>query len=350
MTAGVPPREALAGRYRLDELIGAGGVARVYRAFDQRLDRYVAVKLFQPALDAVARRRFVHEARVLGALNHPGLVRLFDVGVDEGRAYLVMELIDGPTLLDMVSQEPLPSIAVARLGAKLADALAYVHASGVVHRDIKPSNILIDADQEPRLADFGFASALDATRVSPTGQIVGTAAYLAPEQVRGEHVDTEADIYALGLVLLECLTGELEYEGPRVEAALARLSRPPRIPTVLPAPLAATLVAMTRSVPRERPTAAVCAARLTDVAARLATRHGVASLRQLRRRRAAAAVALAALAVAGVLLARSHWQEPAYVQQHAEQPVTSTEAPQPELPYVPLPMTTLRGTGAAGGR
>ena len=125
-----------------------------------------------------------------------------------------------------------------RIGARLADALAHVHAGGIIHRDLKPANVLLGADGRPRLADFGIARALDGTAVTGTGYVVGTAAYLAPEQVRGEWVGPAADVYALGLVLLEALTGRREYPGALVESATARLHRPPGIPEHLPSPCA----------------------------------------------------------------------------------------------------------------
>lgn len=319
----------LAGRYRIGALLGEGGVARVYRAMDRQLNRMVAVKVFRPSMDEIGRRRFDQEAQVLAALRHPGLVKLFDAGTDDGRAFLVMDLIDGPTLLDVLCDQPLTPIAVARLGTRLAEALAYVHAKGVVHRDVKPSNILLDIDELPHLADFGFARAVDVTGVSPTGQIVGTAAYLAPEQVRGQSVAAAADVYALGLVLLECLTGELEYEGPRVEAALARLSRQPRIPANLPAPLAAALVSMTRLEPGDRPTARACATMLAQVTERLATRNGVLSVSQLRQRRTAAVVAVAALGVTALLLSSPRSPSPPGSQPHADQPPVSSTMTSP---------------------
>ena len=149
-----------------------------------------------------------------------------------------------------------------RIGARLADALAHVHASGIIHRDLKPANVLLGADGRPRLADFGIARALDGTAVTGTGYVVGTAAYLAPEQVRGEWVGPAADVYALGLVLLEALTGRREYPGALVESATARLHRPPGIPESLPSCLRTALHAMTALEPAVRPTASEVAALL----------------------------------------------------------------------------------------
>ncbi|WP_329791427.1 serine/threonine-protein kinase [Lentzea sp. DG1S-22] len=249
----------LAGRYRLLDAVGAGGMAEVYRAEDTVLGREVAVKVFRPGWDDTARRRFESEVRTLAGLSHPGLVPVHDAGTGDGTPFLVMRLLEGRTLRTEIADGPLSPQRVRRLGAELAEALAYVHAQGVVHRDVKPSNILLDDLDRPYLADFGLARLPGATRLTRTDQMVGTAAYLAPEQVRGADVDHPVDIYALGLVLLECLTGHREYPGGEVEAAVARLHRSPAIPEHLPADLAGLLSSMTASDPDQRPTAADCA-------------------------------------------------------------------------------------------
>ena len=249
----------LAGRYRLLDAVGAGGMAEVYRAEDTVLGREVAVKVFRPGWDDTAKRRFEAEVRTLAGLSHPGLVPVHDAGTGDDTPFLVMRLLEGRTLRAEIDDGPLPVQRVRRLGAELAEALAYVHARGVVHRDVKPSNILLDDLNRPYLADFGLARLPGATRLTRTDQMVGTAAYLAPEQVRGADVDHPVDIYALGLVLLECLTGHREYPGGEVEAAVARLHRSPAIPEHLPADLADLLSSMTASDPGQRPTAADCA-------------------------------------------------------------------------------------------
>ncbi|WP_436499044.1 serine/threonine-protein kinase [Actinokineospora sp. HUAS TT18] len=248
----------LASRYRLDDLIGAGGMAEVYRACDKRLGRAVAIKILRDTADETD-RRFHNEVEALACLVHPGLVRVYDAGTDGAHSFMVLQLVEGSTLRDRILDGPLPIGEVRALGACLADTLAYVHANGVVHRDIKPSNILLDADHAPYLTDFGLAHVPSATRITNTGELVGTAAYLAPEQVRGEEIDFPVDIYALGLVLLECLTGQREYEGNQVESAVARLHRPPVIPDDLPADLARLLALMTDLVPYRRPSAEECA-------------------------------------------------------------------------------------------
>ncbi|MFD3571924.1 protein kinase [Streptomyces sp. NPDC058667] len=254
----------VAGRYRLDELLGRGGAADVYEALDMRLRRPVAVKVFRPEGEAQAEERFTDEGRLLAQLQHPGLVTLYDSGQEEdGRPFLVMQLIRGTTLSRRIAVAPMTPAEVARIGCALASALAHVHAAGVVHRDVKPSNILLDETGAPHLTDFGISRLLDTTTHTATGVLLGTAAYMAPEQVRGRGVGPAADIYSLGLVLLESLKGELEYGGAPLEAAVARLHRPPVIPPGLPADLVELLEAMTDPDERSRPDAHACLSALS---------------------------------------------------------------------------------------
>jgi serine/threonine protein kinase len=258
----VPPTNSddlLADRYRLDGILGSGGMSEVHRAWDTRLRRFVAIKLFRLGTDAVARRRFDNEIRTLAGLSHPGLVSVYDAGASDRTAFVVLQLVNGRTLHERIGRGPMSPAETRLLGARLADALAYVHSLGVVHRDVKPSNILLDSRGTAYLADFGLARLSTATHLTKTGQMVGTAAYLAPEQVRGDEVTGPADIYALGLVLLECLTGQQEYQGTEVEVAVARLHRPPLIPRDLPDDLVRLLSLMTSLTPRRRPSAEECA-------------------------------------------------------------------------------------------
>ncbi|MCD2193861.1 serine/threonine protein kinase [Actinomycetospora endophytica] len=195
------------------------------------------------------------EVLTLAALSHPGLVTVYDVGDDHGRAYFVMQLIEGDTLAQRIRRGPLPLGDVIALGAALADALGYVHRRGVVHRDVKPGNVLLDGDGRAHLSDFGIAAVRDAAPVTAAGMVIGTASYLSPEQVRGEAVTPAVDIYALGLVLIECLTGRREYPGNALEAAVARLHRRPVVPIGLPESLRSLLIAMTADDPTSRPDA-----------------------------------------------------------------------------------------------
>jgi eukaryotic-like serine/threonine-protein kinase len=250
------------GRYRLGSELGSGGMATVHRAWDTRLERAVAVKLYRPSDDRAEHRRFHDEARTLAGLSHPGLVTVYDSGIGEDGPYLVMRLVEGGTLRRRIVDGPMPPHEVRGLGTRLADALAAVHAGGVVHRDVKPSNVLLDGAGAPHLADFGVSLTAGAARLTATGQFLGTAAYLAPEQALGRPVGPPVDVYALGLVLLECLTGRTEYTGTDVEAVVARLYRAPCVPADVPADLAALITAMTDLDPAARPTAAGCAAAL----------------------------------------------------------------------------------------
>jgi hypothetical protein len=227
----------LADRYELEEPIASGGVAIVWRAFDEVLSRSVAVKLLHPhlATDETTVERFRLESINAARLSHPNVVAIYDTGRERDLVYLVMEFIDGPSLRDVLrDQGPLEPGVVAALGEQVAKALGEAHSHGVVHRDVKPANILLTQDGVAKVTDFGIAKALagnQATLTNP-GTVVGTAAYVAPEQLEGRNVDVRADVYALGVVLYECLTGQPAFSGdtPTATAAL-RLTQelmPPR--------------------------------------------------------------------------------------------------------------------------
>ena len=254
----------LADRYELHDIVGRGGMADVYRATDRVLSRQVAVKVLrETAGDETDRLRFTAEARTLAGLNHLGLVMVLDAGITAEQPFLVMELVEGSTLAQLCSRGPVDAERVRGVGAMVADALAYAHAQGVIHRDVKPGNVLLGTDNRTKLADFGIARLIgDTVRHTQTGHAIGTAAYLAPEQVRGDELTTAADVYALGLVLLEALTGERAYPGTPTESALARLSRAPHVPTDLPDDWPALITAMTALEPTGRPTAAEVADQL----------------------------------------------------------------------------------------
>ncbi len=271
-----PDAEHPRQRYDFREHIGSGGMADVYRARDTELGRDVAVKVFRADDDTVADlQRREREIRLLSRLNHPGLVGIHDAGVlmHEGvpRRYVVMEYIDGRSLAHRLARGPMTHRHVADIGAQMADALSYVHGHAIVHRDVKPENILVSEAPAlgytltAKLADFGVAQFIDGSRLTSDGAIMGTAAYISPEQARGEVIGAASDVYSLGLVLLEALRGEREYTGSAIEAALARLHRPPSIPDDLPDEWQQLLAAMTADEPEARPTAHDVAATMRDI-------------------------------------------------------------------------------------
>ncbi|MBW3658053.1 MAG: protein kinase [Actinobacteria bacterium] len=246
----------LADRYQLEEPIASGGAAIVWRAFDDVLSRSVAIKLLHPhlATDPTTVERFRLESINAARLSHPNVVAIYDTGQEVDVVYLVMEFVDGPSLRDVLREMgQLEPQVVAALGEQVAKALGEAHAQGVVHRDVKPANILLTGDGVAKVTDFGIAKALSgnqATLTSP-GTVVGTAAYVAPEQLEGGKVDARADVYALGVVLYECLTGQPAFSGDTPTAtAAARLTQeltPPRqIRADVPRSLDEVLVRATR--------------------------------------------------------------------------------------------------------
>lgn len=251
-------------------------MASVYEATDVALGRSVALKLFRvDAADPAETERQKGEVAVLARLNHFALVTLYDAGTaaidGEQRTYIVMEFIDGPDLRSRIAAGRLPASEVAELGADLSEALHYVHARGIIHRDIKPANVLLAPSDFPgrtshaKLADFGIARLLDDTRLTATGALLGTASYLSPEQALGETIGGPSDVYSLGLVLLECLTGERAFPGTAIESAMARLQRQPEIPASLGPEWSSALDQMLRRDPAERLAPGDAAVRLRDL-------------------------------------------------------------------------------------
>ena len=208
----------LAGRYRLLELVGAGGMGMVYRAHDEQLDLPVAVKVLRPGLVRDVQRlgRFKQELVLARQVSHPNVVRTHDIGSDGETVFLTMDFVPGRSLDDWLAEEGKlsPERAVA-IGRQIASALAAAHEAGVVHRDLKPANVLVEESGRTAIADFGIARSLAATGSGPTlpGTVMGTPDYLSPEQARGEEVDGRADLFALGLILYEMLTGALPFAG-----------------------------------------------------------------------------------------------------------------------------------------
>ena len=254
------------GRYRIVDLIGRGGMAAVYRATDETLGRPVALKLFAAdGSETSELERETSEIRLLASLNHHALVTLFDANVavvgNNEQAYLVMELVEGPTLRARIDEGPISPGDIAHMTVDLAEALHVVHARLVVHRDIKPANILlattISAERgfRVKLADFGIAYLADSTRLTTPGTLIGTAAYVSPEQAQGATPGPPSDIYSLGLVLLEALTGQRAFPGSMIESLSARLMRAPQIPDELGPQWKSLLTRMTAMDAADRPSA-----------------------------------------------------------------------------------------------
>ena len=221
----------LGERYLLEERIARGGMAAVWRAHDEKLARTVAIKVLHRHLAESDdfRERFRREAISAAKLSHPGIVGVYDTGADGPWVYLVMEYVEGSTLADVMDEAgPLEPGQVARIGAQVATALATAAAFGLVHRDVKPGNILIDTDGQAKVTDFGIAKADAESDLTRTGTVLGTAAYLAPEQIRGRELDHRADQYALGCMLYEALTGRKPFSGETsMETAVMRLRSDP---------------------------------------------------------------------------------------------------------------------------
>lgn len=233
----------IAGRYRVDELIGHGGMAKVYRGYDLTLGREVAIKVLDPELarDTAFRNRFRLEAQAASRMSHPSIVRVFDagdpstseIGSDEP-PYIVMELVKGILLKDIISAGPVPVADAVRYVDGILEALDYSHRAGVVHRDIKPGNVMVTDKGQVKVMDFGIARAVSdsSSTVAETTQIIGTAAYFSPEQAKGEPVDARADLYSTGVVLYELLTGRQPFRGESpVAVAYQHVSETPVPPT-----------------------------------------------------------------------------------------------------------------------
>lgn len=252
----------LADRYELHARLGTGGAGTVWRGYDRALDRHVAVKLLHADLahDPAAAARFRTEATAAAKLTHPNAVLVYDLGRDHGDDYLVMELVEGRSLAELLQHGPLPAGLGAAVGAQVAGALGVAHGVGFVHRDVKPANVLVTYGGSAKLADFGIARVLGevTSRLTRTGMVLGTARYLAPEQLRDDPVDARADVYALGLVLHEALTARPPFgEGGPIEVASRRLtSSLPSLADVADVPRGLSDVVdwATARDPHERPT------------------------------------------------------------------------------------------------
>jgi serine/threonine-protein kinase len=251
-------------RYELDEKIGEGGMARVYRGRDLRLGRTVAIKVLhrQYATDPGFLNRFRHEAAAAARLDHPGIVRVFDVGQDGDVPYIVMEYIPGSDLKTLILRNgALPTARAVAIAEQVAEAMDAAHHIGLVHRDLKPQNILITPEGHAKITDFGIAKSELSTSVTETGVIFGTADYLSPEQARGQAATTRSDVYAIGVTLFEMLTGRLPFTGDNpIGVAMQHLNAPPPLPRLynprIPPRLEAIVLQTLSKDPAARPASA----------------------------------------------------------------------------------------------
>ena len=328
-TAAVPG--TVLGRYRLTRRLGAGGFGVVYAAHDEQLDREVAVKRIVCA-DATAARRAEREARAAARLAHPGIVALYEAARDDEAVYLVSELVEGRSLAELEREGLLSDRDVLRAGVALCDALAHAHRRGVVHRDVKPANVLVpDAPAQgsgvAKLTDFGVASMGDDDALTAPGDVVGTLAYMAPEQAAGGPVDARADVYALGLVLFEALAGVNPVRARGAAATARRVGA--RLPSLgrlrrdLPLDLCAAVDAAVRPDPAERPDLRTLRGALAAAAPEVADEAGTIAGSPLEAVAAVPAPAtqpaptpvlarfLAAAGAAGVVAAVLGWPAPA---------------------------------------
>jgi serine/threonine-protein kinase len=223
--------EVVAGRYELEELVGSGGMSSVFKARDTLLERRVALKVLHPHFtdDEEYVERFRREARAVAQLSHPNIVTIIDRGEDEGRQFIVFELVEGRTLKEILDEEGrLPVRRALEIAIQVARGLAFAHEHGLVHRDVKPQNVILNGDGRAKVTDFGIARSLDVQGVTQSGTVLGTSNYIAPEQASGRPVDGTTDVYSLGVVLFEVLSGEVPFPGESfVAVAMQHVNEPP---------------------------------------------------------------------------------------------------------------------------
>src|SRR4051812_26539516 len=268
MEVGTTP-SVLAGRYRVLDRLGAGGMATVYLAEDERLGRKVAVKRLHSDSPEDAAQRFEREAKVGASLSHPNLVTVFDTVADDEGVLIVMEYVEGENLAELMARERVPVEQAVSIIRQVAGALDHAHQAGVVHRDIKPANILISPDGKAKLVDLGIATASERTQITAVGTVLGTPSYMAPEQLEGGRITKAVDIYALGAVAFELLSGRKARQG-RTPVEIAHQIANEPVPDIREAwsdapPAAADVLerAMARD-PEERPGSAGQLARALD--------------------------------------------------------------------------------------
>jgi serine/threonine-protein kinase len=226
--------EVIVGRYELEKLVGSGGMSNVFKAHDRLLERTVALKILheQYTRDEDYVERFRREARAVAKLAHPNIVTVIDRGEQEGRQFIVFEYVEGQNLKDLAAHGALEVRDALGLSLQVARALSFAHERGLVHRDVKPQNVLLNDEGQAKVTDFGIARSLDVQGVTQTGTVLGTSDYIAPEQARGQKVDPKTDIYSLGVVLYELLTGEVPFSGDNFVAVAMRHVNEP-VPSVL---------------------------------------------------------------------------------------------------------------------
>jgi eukaryotic-like serine/threonine-protein kinase len=293
-------------RFLIERRIGSGGFGTVYEAWDGRLERSVAVKAIESG-GPRGSRRVLREAQAAARLNHPGIVTLYELGEEDGNALMVTELVDGSTLAQLNRDRALSDREIGEVGADLCEALDHAHCRSVVHRDIKPQNVLVTEEGEPRakLMDFGVARLTDAAALTAPGDVVGTLAYMAPEQAEGREAGPESDVYSLGLMLYECWSGENPNRrgSPAATArAIGARARPlRRLRPDLPRDLADAVDGCLEARPDRRPSLEELGGAIEDSLDRLAEhppRHAVSLLLR--------AGAIAAAAALGAWLAIGH--------------------------------------------
>jgi eukaryotic-like serine/threonine-protein kinase len=326
--------EVVAERYELEEVVGTGGMSSVFKARDMLLERSVALKVLHPHFteDDQYVERFRREARAVASLSHPNIVTILDRGEDEGRQFIVFELVEGRTLAEVLQAEGrLPVRRALEIAIQVALGLGFAHEQGLVHRDVKPQNVILNGDGRAKVTDFGIARSLDVQGVTQSGAVLGTSNYIAPEQASGRPVDRTTDVYSLGVVLFELLTGEVPFPGESfVAVAMQHVSEPP--PSVLevrpdvPLRVARAVDRALEKDPAQRfATMDAFAAELQACLAELGSRPGLdadvtlvrhAPVVRRRRRRllpaglVALGLLLLAAAVAALLLHRSSSQHP----------------------------------------
>src|SRR6059058_2545169 len=251
------PDTVIAGRYRLHELLGRSGMSEVWRAGDLELGRDVAIKLLAADADTA---RFEREARAVASLAHPNVMQLYDYGESEGRPYMVLEYVPGGTLENRLRDgRPLPDDETHEIAAGIASGLAHAHARGVVHRDLKPANVLFDEEGRPKIADFGIARmAAGEGTLTEAGTVLGTAAYISPEQAMGQPATPASDVYSFGVMLYRMLTGRLPFEADDpMELVMQHRDAPPpplrQFRDDAPARLESTAMASLAKDPADRP-------------------------------------------------------------------------------------------------